>query len=86
MADYRGLGTGVAPDGVGKLEADGEGAGFRGACAEGVLVVKTVAGCGAFYVWRNVAAHVEALHFGGGFEARGLWLVEGGRFDAERDG
>lgn len=29
-----------------------------------MFLVEAVAGCGALYVWRDVAAHVEALHDG----------------------
>lgn len=77
LADDGGLGAGGAPDGEGHLEAhrlggdgrdatvgvvaaDGRGGGAGGAApVEGVGVR-----FGAFYVWRDVASHVEALHGG----------------------
>ena len=54
----------VAPDREGHFEADGLRAVFAQStwCA---LCVEAVAGGGAFEVRRDVAAHVEALHFDG---------------------
>lgn len=60
-----GLGAGCAPNGVGHLEAHGEGAvgaQLGSACTEGVLVVKPVAADCALMLWGHVLAHVEALH------------------------
>ena len=58
----------VAPDREGHFEADGLRAVFAQG-AWGAFGVEAVAGGGAFEVRRDVAAHVEALHFGGWFRS-----------------
>jgi hypothetical protein len=54
----------VTPYGERHLEADGLRAVFA-QCAWCALLVQAIAGGGAFEIWRDVAAHVEALHYGG---------------------
>ena len=54
----------MAPDGVGEFEAHGLRAIFLQR-SWGAFLVDLVCGCGALQVWRDVAAHVEALYFGG---------------------
>ncbi|KFY42760.1 hypothetical protein V495_04353 [Pseudogymnoascus sp. VKM F-4514 (FW-929)] len=73
LPDYGGFGAVRAPDWEGHFEAHGEDAevGFGAAGAEGVLFLEGVGGGDAFVLGGDVAAHVEALHFGvlGGREA-----------------
>ncbi|KFY38897.1 hypothetical protein V494_04167 [Pseudogymnoascus sp. VKM F-4513 (FW-928)] len=76
LPDDGGFWAGRAPDWEGHLEADGEDAEVRfgGAGAEGVLFLEGVAAEDAFLVGGDVAAHVETLHFGGGWAVR-RWMV-----------
>ena len=55
----------VAPDGEGHFETDGENTifDFVRPGAEGVLASELVGAEGAFMLWRDIASHVEALHF-----------------------
>lgn len=48
--------------------------GFGGAGAEGVLFLEGVGGGEAFVLGGDVAAHVEALHFGGWGAVRRRWV------------
>lgn len=76
LADDGGLGTGVAPDGEGELEANGEEAGLGGTDAEGVAFAGGLVGVqDAFVFGRDVASHIEALHF----LERGARGARGGR-------